>query len=65
MSSYNIPMSYKLNQPLLNQLLIFCTNEGISYSTAVRAGLSLLFTTRKRNTRNTRLLMSNEDAQWE
>lgn len=54
-TSYSIPMSFKVNEALLQQLSTFCNSEGISYSAAIRAGLSLLLVKKARNnTSNTR-----------
>ena len=63
MSSLNIPMSYKLNDAMLENLLVFCSREGLTQSAAVRAGLSLLFSKRSRNTGNTRKFDSDFD-EW-
>ena len=63
MSSYNIPMSYKVNDPLLENLLVFCSREGMTQSGAVRAGLALLFSKPSRNTRNT-AKSDNDFDEW-
>lgn len=61
-NSYNIPMSFKIDQSLLIQLENFCNAEGHNFSSAVRTGLILLFAKRyrKRNTRNTSIYPSSD-----
>ncbi len=52
--SYNINMSFKINEPLLKQFESFCNSTGYSFSGAVRDGLVLLFYKHHyRNTGNT------------
>lgn len=53
-SSYNIGLSFKVNESMLKNLIQFSEMENQSYSGIIRAGLSLLFAKRFRNnTRNT------------
>lgn len=53
-NSFNIPMSFKVSEYLLEQIDELCDREHLSYSGAIRAGLTLLINkSHQRITRNT------------
>jgi len=59
--SYNIPLSFKVNQSLLSQIETFCQAESITYSSMFRAGISVLLAKRHRSNTG---MTNNFGASW-
>ena len=58
-------MSFKVNDAMLENLMVFCASEGITQSGGVRAGLALLFSKRSRNNNTDNTVKSaNSFDEW-
>jgi len=59
--TFNIPLSFKVNESLLTQIEAFCQAESITYSSMFRAGISVLLAKKHRS--NTGMTV-NSQASW-
>jgi len=59
--SYNIPLSFKVNESLLTQIEAFTESEGLTYSSMIRSAIIMFMARKYRD--NTGMTASNR-ASW-